>query len=215
MNGSHPTTVYLITEPSSLLLNPMNAGNGAVEGPLFNPVTTAHHPPPLSLSLPISLPSGAMQASYKGGGRVVGGGVTAPPATVTLEYAPSNEVNRPCLANQTNHPPRPLVMPEWPKTPQIIKELHAGRHFCGLCGKSLANSWGLVTHIKTVHGEKTFGCDLCTRAFKRPDHLNKHVRTIHTTPKTCSRCGLVCSGKEGLVRHNKSRSCQGLKKAKK
>ncbi|TRY77043.1 hypothetical protein TCAL_03856 [Tigriopus californicus] len=208
MNGNHPTTVYLITEPSPLILNSMSvAGTATVGGvdPLFSQATPTHHPPPLSLSLPLSLPAGGGMPAFKGRG--------GPSNTVTLEYSDVN--NRPCLANQTNHPPRPLVMPEWPKTPQIIKELHAGRHFCGLCGKSLANSWGLVTHIKTVHGEKTFNCDLCTRAFKRPDHLNKHVRTIHTTPKTCSRCGLVCSGKEGLVRHNKSRSCQGLKKAKK
>ncbi|XP_059088578.1 zinc finger and SCAN domain-containing protein 2-like [Tigriopus californicus] len=78
-----------------------------------------------------------------------------------------------------------------------------GRHICGECGNSLANSWGLDAHIKTVHGRKTFQCDYCDKAFKRRDHLVNHTNSIHTGRKQCSQCGLVCKGKEGLLQHIK------------
>lgn len=78
-----------------------------------------------------------------------------------------------------------------------------GRYICGECGNSLANSWGLDAHIKTVHGKKTFTCEYCDKAFKRRDHLVNHTNSIHTGQKKCSQCGATCKGKEGLLNHIK------------
>jgi hypothetical protein len=49
MNGNHPTTVYLITEPSPLILNSMSvAGTATVGGvdPLFSQATPTPPPAP-------------------------------------------------------------------------------------------------------------------------------------------------------------------------
>ena len=76
-----------------------------------------------------------------------------------------------------------------------------GRHVCGACGRTLANRWGLDTHIKTVHGRKSFKCEFCHRGFGRSDHLANHRNKIHAGNKECSQCGVMCKGKDGLQNH--------------
>ena len=49
--------------------------------------------------------------------------------------------------------------------------LQDNRHVCGECGRTLATSWGLDAHIKSVHGKKAFACDFCDKTFGRKDHL--------------------------------------------
>ena len=41
---------------------------------------------------------------------------------------------------------------------------------------------GLGKHIRFVHNkEKTNFCDICTKAFGRKEHLQRHVQYMHNT----------------------------------
>ena len=77
-----------------------------------------------------------------------------------------------------------------------------GRHACGTCGRTLASQWGLDAHVNTVHGRKSFECELCRRAFGRRDHLANHTNSVHTGDRECSQCGAMCKGGQyGLKNH--------------
>ena len=81
------------------------------------------------------------------------------------------------------------------------KKGSGNRIACEYCHKTLASTWGLDAHIKTVHGQKCFNCEYCDKAFARKDHLDNHVKSIHTGLKKCTQCNETFKGRDGLAKH--------------
>ena len=101
---------------------------------------------------------------------------------------------------------------------------HEGiRYNCEKCEKSFTQKYHLNVHFQVVHEEKksdallkdqikkekkkmkAFNCLLCDRTFSRVSKLKVHTESVHEEKKViCSNCGIVCSSKEGLRRHNKT-----------
>lgn len=50
---------------------------------------------------------------------------------------------------------------------------------------------------------KTFVCELCTRRFRRQEHLKRHYRSLHThdKPFECNDCGKKFSRSDNLAQH--------------
>ncbi|ODV57913.1 uncharacterized protein ASCRUDRAFT_40198 [Ascoidea rubescens DSM 1968] len=53
---------------------------------------------------------------------------------------------------------------------------------------------------------KIFSCTLCSRKFKRQEHLKRHFRSLHTgeKPFTCHKCGKKFSRSDNLGQHIKT-----------
>jgi hypothetical protein len=53
---------------------------------------------------------------------------------------------------------------------------------------------------------KTFACDLCSRKFRRQEHLKRHYRSLHTgeKPFECSDCGKKFSRSDNLAQHQRT-----------
>ena len=58
----------------------------------------------------------------------------------------------------------------------------------------------------TDHPSKTFGCTLCSRPFRRKEHLKRHYRSLHTheRPFECSDCGKKFSRSDNLSQHQRT-----------
>lgn len=56
--------------------------------------------------------------------------------------------------------------------------------------------------------DKPFGCHLCTKAFKRSEHLKRHIRSVHSTerPFACHLCDKKFSRSDNLSQHIKTHS---------
>ncbi|KAL3232787.1 Zinc finger protein MSN4 [Nakaseomyces bracarensis] len=54
--------------------------------------------------------------------------------------------------------------------------------------------------------DKPFGCHLCTKAFKRSEHLKRHIRSVHSTerPFACHLCDKKFSRSDNLSQHIKT-----------
>lgn len=52
---------------------------------------------------------------------------------------------------------------------------------------------------------KTFVCHLCTRRFRRQEHLKRHFRSLHTEDKpfSCGECGKKFSRSDNLTQHSR------------
>lgn len=55
----------------------------------------------------------------------------------------------------------------------------------------------------TEDPSKTFVCELCTRRFRRQEHLKRHYRSLHTEEKPfeCNECGKKFSRSDNLTQH--------------
>jgi len=55
----------------------------------------------------------------------------------------------------------------------------------------------------TEDPSKTFVCHLCTRRFRRQEHLKRHFRSLHTKDKpfSCNECGKKFSRSDNLSQH--------------
>lgn len=55
----------------------------------------------------------------------------------------------------------------------------------------------------TADPSKTFACHLCTRRFRRQEHLKRHFRSLHTREKpfSCPECGKKFSRSDNLSQH--------------
>ena len=67
-------------------------------------------------------------------------------------------------------------MPFTMNIPPWIK--HEDIHLCEYCGQVLGSCQSLTRHIKILHKcSTTFQCSNCLRKFKRPDNMNRHLKT--------------------------------------
>lgn len=68
-------------------------------------------------------------------------------------------------------------------------------HVCGICGKAFAQSTLLRKHASSAHsGERRFACPYCPAAFKRKDHVDRHVTDTHSLVAELFECD-VCGGR--------------------
>jgi DNA-directed RNA polymerase subunit RPC12/RpoP len=58
----------------------------------------------------------------------------------------------------------------------------------------------------TEDPSKQYVCDMCSRRFRRQEHLKRHVRSLHTTEKpfTCTDCGKKFSRSDNLSQHQRT-----------
>ncbi|KAF2666012.1 hypothetical protein BT63DRAFT_416440 [Microthyrium microscopicum] len=58
----------------------------------------------------------------------------------------------------------------------------------------------------TEDPSKTFACDLCSRKFRRQEHLKRHYRSLHTgeKPFECNDCGKKFSRSDNLAQHQRT-----------
>ena len=105
-----------------------------------------------------------------------------------------------------------------------IESFHEGiRYNCEKCEKSFTKKHNLNVHIQAIHKEKksedlpkdqikkkkkkikNLLCLLCDKTFSKSSNLKVHTESVHEEKKViCSTCGIACSSKETLRRHNKT-----------
>lgn len=82
---------------------------------------------------------------------------------------------------------------------------------CDLCIKTFSCGGNLRRHQGVKHGCNAFPCEQCGRVFTRRDTLQRHMKSIHTTPALCKTCG----GQFNAVCRYHSHSMQAIPTTKK
>lgn len=74
---------------------------------------------------------------------------------------------------------------------------------CQVCGKTLKHIQILKTHMKEVHGDRSYRCNLCGLNLSCQRNLNTHMIS-HTTPSIpCDQCGKLFKRKYAVKNHIK------------
>ena len=72
---------------------------------------------------------------------------------------------------------------------------------CQVCGKTLKHMQILKTHMKEVHGDRSFTCTLCGLTLSCQRNLNTHMIS-HSTPSIpCDQCGKLFKRKYAVKNH--------------
>ena len=87
-------------------------------------------------------------------------------------------------------------------------------HVCHICGKAFYIPWMLNHHLAVEHdiGEKRYKCDICSKAFKNNQALQRHVEGVclKNVKYNCDQCSHSTFTKSALQKH-KRRIHQGKK----
>lgn len=81
---------------------------------------------------------------------------------------------------------------------------HKNKPTCDVCSKEFKRKEHLAQHMKLHQGVRPFKCDQCEKAFNRKEHLLRH-RTSHTGAKSfkCEHCQKMFSRKDNLNKHKR------------
>uniref|UniRef100_A0A1Q3F944 Putative ovo n=1 Tax=Culex tarsalis TaxID=7177 RepID=A0A1Q3F944_CULTA len=87
------------------------------------------------------------------------------------------------------------------------KNEHARQHFkCKFCVASFLQMNDLRRHMRKHTNERPYPCPHCTQAFQRVEHVNSHVKQIHSRPglHCCTMCVQYFATEEELMEHKNS-----------
>lgn len=83
---------------------------------------------------------------------------------------------------------------------QHIYKTHT-RFICNICQKIIGTKKNYKRHL-IEHGNRSHFCDLCSKTFKRLEHLNRHITISHTKNKfKCNSCGKLFRRKDKFHQH--------------
>ncbi len=77
------------------------------------------------------------------------------------------------------------------------------KHKCEQCGMYFRDGPKLSRHIKEVHENISFECNVCGKKFTRKESMNAHRRTFHEKSEDfkCHICGKLHTCMRQLRRH--------------
>ena len=89
---------------------------------------------------------------------------------------------------------------------------HGDRTFkCETCGKAFKKMSDKKRHTMQIHEGVKFPCTSCDKSFKRKDYLAVHNSMVHDKDKvSCQHCGIKFSTKTNLSRHIKTFHTSGV-----
>lgn len=100
------------------------------------------------------------------------------------------------------------VLKDRGKLKRHMLTLHSGslKVFCDLCPKIYFSKSDLLNHMKNVHCEKRFACDVCDYKTANRNHIKKH-KMIHNEKVQCPICKKLVTSLRGHVRMHTKVKC--------
>lgn len=82
-------------------------------------------------------------------------------------------------------------------------------HICEICSKAFKRREHLYQHMKMHRGFRAFSCECCNKSFLRKEHLLRHM-TSHSGQKnfTCNICEKSFSRNDNLLKHKRTHEKQ-------
>lgn len=77
---------------------------------------------------------------------------------------------------------------------------------CSLCDYQAKNRPSLYNHVRQVHSESKYECEMCGKKFKRQHHMREHIAIHHTGADLydCSYCSERFNSRNRLYTHKKN-----------
>ena len=117
------------------------------------------------------------------------------------------------ISCHTNNPRRFKCHKCASRSPSICRlKHHLMSHFvrkfkCRFCSYTATISATIYKHTREVHiGLTKFQCYLCQARFKRPSHLQRHIKSHSSAPVSCKICNKEYLSKETLNQHMRTHS---------